>query len=104
MGDVIDVDSHHPLTTDLEPFRRFARSRLRQDDLANEALQEAPLKAVRHVGDLRTSRAGSFIILSRRISTRRPIPAQRLAISTPACGVTDRLPATHVETMCATEG
>lgn len=52
----MDADPHHPLaalTADLEPFRRFARARLRQDDLADEALQEALLKAVRHVGDLR---------------------------------------------------
>lgn len=52
----MDADPNHPLaalTADLEPFRRFARARLRQDDLADEALQEALLKAVRHVGDLR---------------------------------------------------
>ena len=59
------------LAADLEPFRRYARAKLGREDLADEALQEALLKATRHVGDVRDEsdlRAWFWTILRRAIA------------------------------------
>lgn len=130
--------AHHPtdpikpseplaaITADLEPFRRFARARLGQDDLADEALQEALLKAVRHVGDVRdeddltrwfwTILRRAIVDLGmarRRLRDREQtlVASDEVVDTSPpprdvcAClqGVIDRLPAKHAEVLRAAD-